>query len=401
MAQAIGYLIAPILTRIYVAEEMGELAIYMRAVGFIAAAATLRYELSLPLPKRDAHSFLLYRLSFRIALVTIAVGGVGVLLFALAGGLTADDRFFYGMVLSSALFLVATNLGTYWAIRMNAYGIISRSKVFNALFANGFRWLFGVWGWSVRGLLIASLIGYAVASLGFIKQFVGLQKAHKPERSRKKTIALGLAYRDFPAVNLPHVMVDLGRELVLALVIAAIFSKEVFGWYSYAYTMLRLPVALLGASIGQVLMNRCSSLVNEGKPVYPLFVRTAVVLALLSVLPFSLVFMYGEPVFAFVFGANWATAGTYASIMAPWLMAGFVTSSLSVVPLIMKRQRSFFVLTLWGTLLLLLTAGVLPVVFPQLSDDFEMVLRITTYTQTAFSLVVLIAFVRYTQRPKK
>ena len=59
LAQAIGYLVSPFLTRIYSAEEMGELGMYMRLVGFFSALATARFELAIPLPKRDNHSFLL------------------------------------------------------------------------------------------------------------------------------------------------------------------------------------------------------------------------------------------------------------------------------------------------------------------------------------------------------
>ena len=68
IAQIIGYAIAPILTRLYTTEEMGELGFYMRLTGFIAAIATLRYEAALPLPKKDEHSFLLYRLAYLIFL---------------------------------------------------------------------------------------------------------------------------------------------------------------------------------------------------------------------------------------------------------------------------------------------------------------------------------------------
>ena len=55
IAQIIGYAIAPILTRLYTTEEMGELGFYMRLTGFIAAIATLRYEAALPLPLSLIH----------------------------------------------------------------------------------------------------------------------------------------------------------------------------------------------------------------------------------------------------------------------------------------------------------------------------------------------------------
>jgi O-antigen/teichoic acid export membrane protein len=396
-AQAVGYLIAPILTRIYGADEMGELAIYMRAVSFLAALATLRYELSLPLPKRDDHSFLLYRLSFRIALLILALVGVAMLGWVFSTEQTADDAFFYGMVLLSSVFLIATNLGIYWAIRMGTYALVSRSRVTHSLVSNLLRWLFGVWGWSVKGLLLASLFGYIIASAEFVRQFFTANRAFKPTRSRKKSIALGLEHKEFPVINLPHVMVDLGRDLLIALLIAAQFSKDVFGWYSYAYTMLRLPVALLGASIGQVLMNRCATLLNERNSIAGLFRRTVLVLAVLAFPVFTVIFMYGTPIFAFVFGEGWSTSGDYSSIMAPWLMVSFITSSVSVIPVVLKKQRAFFFINLVGTSMLLLTLGVLPMIQAPFATTFEDALALTTYTQTGFSLMVIFALLHYTR----
>jgi O-antigen/teichoic acid export membrane protein len=76
IAQVIGYALAPLLTRLYSKAEMGELALYMRITGFIAAIATLRYEAALPLPKNDGHSYLLYRISLLISFVVLGISSV-------------------------------------------------------------------------------------------------------------------------------------------------------------------------------------------------------------------------------------------------------------------------------------------------------------------------------------
>jgi len=52
IAQAIGYAIAPILTRLYTTAEMGEMLYYMRIVSFIASLVTLRYEAVCFVPER-------------------------------------------------------------------------------------------------------------------------------------------------------------------------------------------------------------------------------------------------------------------------------------------------------------------------------------------------------------
>ena len=52
IAQIIGYLLAPIITRIYTPAEMGEFGIFYRITLLITTIGTLRYELAIPLPKR-------------------------------------------------------------------------------------------------------------------------------------------------------------------------------------------------------------------------------------------------------------------------------------------------------------------------------------------------------------
>ena len=81
IAQAIGYLLAPILTRLYTPSEIGELGFYLRLTGFLSAIATLRYELAISLPKNHGHSYLLYRLSIRIAMFTMLFCSVIGLIF--------------------------------------------------------------------------------------------------------------------------------------------------------------------------------------------------------------------------------------------------------------------------------------------------------------------------------
>ena len=57
VAQGFGYLFAPILTRIYTPEEMGELGVFLRVVSFGAAIATLKFENAIPIIKSDKDSF--------------------------------------------------------------------------------------------------------------------------------------------------------------------------------------------------------------------------------------------------------------------------------------------------------------------------------------------------------
>ena len=73
IAQIIGYLLAPIITRLYTPGEMGEFGIFQRVTVLLATIATVRYEYALPLPKKDNHAFLLFGFALKISLITISL----------------------------------------------------------------------------------------------------------------------------------------------------------------------------------------------------------------------------------------------------------------------------------------------------------------------------------------
>lgn len=395
MAQMIAYLISPILTRIYSTEEMGDLGVYMRAVGFIAALATARYELSLPLPKNDSHSYLLYRLSLRIAgyiLLACSFLGIG---YLLTQPYDINQVMFISITLVSSFFLVLTNLGTNWAIRMKQFKKISYSKISNSFVSNSLRWIFGVFGFGSFGLLLASLIGFVISSLTFIKELFQLRKQHTHVISKKKTYALSKEYKEFPLVSLPHVLVDLGRDLLIATLIITFFSKDIFGSFSHSYTILKLPLVVIGSSIGQVFYNRCVELINKGENIAAIVRKTLITLLLAAIIPFGLIFFFGEPLFSFVFSAKWSDSGYFSEIMAVWFMFNFFNSTVSTIPMILKRQREYFFLGLVSTVMQLICFGILPFIMGTSKEAFIQILWIVSISQAIFLIIMTIMTVHY------
>lgn len=386
LAQIISYLIAPILTRIYSTDEMGDLGLYLRAVGFISALATARYELSIPLAKSDLHSFILYRLALRIAIcILIASALIGVVYFV-----TIPFQWFeFVMILSvlaSSFFMVLINLGTNWSIRHNQFNKIAFSKMSNSLVANLLRWLCGVLHFGSIGLLMASLIGYLVSCMTFVRELVHQSKEKHDLISRKKMYVLSREYRDFPLVSLPHVVIDLGRDLLIAALVVTLFSKHIYGSFNHSYTILRLPLMLIGASIGQVFYSRCSILINEGKSIYPLIKKTFMVLMFLSIVPFGLIFFFGEPLFIFVFSEEWGLSGKYSEIMTIWLIINFVISPVSGIPMILKRQREYFFIGLVGSAFQIFCFAALPFLIGRSDEDFILILWVMSISQALYML---------------
>lgn len=391
IAQVFSVLISPILTRIYTPEEMGDLNIYLRAVGFLSAVATTRYELSLPLPKKEEHAYLLYRLSIRISIYVLLGSCFLFFVYFLFTKFDIKTVNLAVFTLISSVFLVLINLGTNWAIRKKQFKKISTSRMLNSISSNLLRWLFGVMGMGSFGLLIASLVGYVLSSLTFFKEWFKINKVNRSFRSDGKTKVLMNTYREFPAINLPHVMVDLGKDLLLAFFMVFFFSKDVFGWYSHSYAILQMPISIIGISIGQVFFNRAAEIVNNGGSTLGLLKKTIGVLFAISILPFTVLFFFGTPMFSFVFGREWAQAGHFSEIMSIWFFMNFLNSVISTLPTILHRQKQFLYLGILSAAIQLFCFGALPILIGRTDQDFIQILWIVSIAQSVFFCFVLLA----------
>ena len=392
IAQIIGYAIAPILTRLYTTEEMGELGFYMRLTGFIAAIATLRYEAALPLPKKDEHSFLLYRLAYLISMVVLIIVAV-VFLFLIVSGIGNNfDWWFYLFTVLGTSFVIIINVGTSWSVRMGQYSIISRHKIVNSLVANLLRWLFAFFHLSAFGLILATLFGYFLSCLEFAFNFKKIRSKYKDSISNKKTKVLMLEHKEFPTLNLPHVFVDNGRDMLIATLIFTYYSIGIYGSFNHSYTMLRIPLMLIGVTLGQLFYNKASELYNQKKSIMPLLNKILLLLSALSIVPFSILFFYGEPIFIFIFGPNWGQAGGYSETMSVWLMFNFILSPISVLPLIIGKQKIAFLFGIISSLIQILPLWLLPIKYGHSEKIFDFTLKIISCSQSAWLAITLVVF---------
>lgn len=401
MAQAVGYLVMPLLTRMYSEEEFGEWGIYMRLVAFISTVATARYELSLPLPKQEGHGYLLYQLSIRIARIVLITTLITAAVYLLMIDSGTYEWAFAGITVASIAFVIYINLGTNWSIRTKAFKAISRQQMVNSISANGFRLLFGWIGWTPLGMLLGTFIGYALSSVWFIRDYAELTRKRYRNYSKKKSRVLLKEYRDFPIVNLPHVTLDLGRDLLIALLISEIFSEEIFGLFNHSYLVLRLPLVVVGVAIGRVFYQRCLELINNGQSIMPILRRTIVVLILLSIVPFGLIYLFGEPMFSFVFGEKWGQSGFYSEIMAIWSLTLFVASPLSSLPLVLNRQREFFLIGIIGSAFQLIGFGILPFIWGTSESSWIAILWTVSIAQSFYFTLYTVFILYYAKKGKK
>lgn len=394
-AQVIGYALAPVLTRLYTPEEMGELNLFLRITGFLSAAATLRYELSLPLPKQDQHAFLIYRHSFRL---TAYLCGAFLLIALPLRWIAPDHSLSMGMIAMTVIatvFLVVINLGTNWSIRTSDFKRVTRQKLINSVVSNGLKWALAFLHWGGWALILSTVAGYILSSFDFLRGYLGLKEQYKNVQSRSKTFALLKEHRDFPTMNLPIVMMDNVRDLILGVVIFGFYTSAIFGSYSHTLAMLSLPIMLVSGSLSQVLFHQLAERRNERKAMHSFVLKTIGALVAFSVIPFAVLRLYGQEIFVWVFGGDWLDAGRYAEMMTFWLMLNFIFSPLAVVPIVLKKQNFAFVFSTISAVLQLMPFVWCYAHNQSASFDFEWALQRSSNVLAGWFIILLFTYLRW------
>ena len=389
IAQIIGYLLAPIITRLYTPAEMGEFGMFQRVAVLIATIATARYEYALPLPKKDHHAFMLFRFALKIAMVTISICLLLGLTYGAMNGKGVDYFQVIFLLIIVVLSLSFFNLGTNWSIRKKYFQKISMAKMTQSITLNGLRVMFGLFKAGSFGLIVAYTISFLISSIYFLKDFLSFKSGIHSKISKLRTKVISKRYKDFPLANLPLALSDYIRDVLVAIILIEFFSESLFGAFDHSYRMLRIPVMLIGASLSHVFFSRISSFKTEGKLIYPLFRKVLISLSLLSILPFLVIYFFGAPLFAFVFGAEWRFSGELSEIMAPWLMLNFIVSPLSTIPLVFDKQKAYLIIGLIGSLLQILGFVLIPVALGHQESNVVIMFHCVTWAQVFMAAVTI------------
>ena len=339
LAQLIALAVSPLLARLYTPENFGVFALYLSAVALLAILATGRYELAIVLPNDDDDARHLFALALFASLLVTSATLLVVMLWgdglAARAGHAALSRWLYLLPLSVGLTALVNALSC-WANRQKQYPQLALNRVVQTSTSAAATVGLGLGGWAAWGLLLGSTLGQAVSALMLAVSTRGVRRwPLRLERARLRSLMR--RYINFPRVNLPHALLDALQATALLGLMGAVFGSQVLGGYAFALRIARTPLAMLGASVGQVFQQRAAQVFNEGGDLAALARHTTLRLAWFA-LPFVALMLAAPALFGWAFGPVWREAGVYALILTPWMVLNFLTSPLSQLPLVVGRQ---------------------------------------------------------------
>ncbi|WP_036197611.1 lipopolysaccharide biosynthesis protein [Marinobacter sp. HL-58] len=345
IAKLVGLLSIPIITRIYTPEHMGVLAVFTALVALIVPIGTLRYSVALPLPRND-------RLAVNLAVLCIALL-VGMSFFsALILWLLADPVLqmlnmqallpYWWLLIIAIVGAGFYEILTQWATREKAFKPLAKTKVWQSTIGAIVKISLGLAGLKPLGLLIGQVVtqagGILSLSLGFYQNFW----ANLPHVSRDRMIFLFKRYADFPKFRLPSQFLLVFSSQTPLLFSAWLFGAETTGQLGLALMALALPIALFGQTTGQAYYAEIAKVGKKNpEKIYKITRNVTKKLLFLSLPPFLILLIFGPILFEITFGAQWRQAGVFASILAIYLLAQFVSSPLVNILSVFGRQWIF------------------------------------------------------------
>jgi O-antigen/teichoic acid export membrane protein len=386
----------PLVTRLYSPDDFALLAVYLSMVSMGGAVACLRLDVAIPVARddRDAANLLVSALIIAVTLTTALFTLVLSAPQAVSGFIEQPNLTpWLWMIPLGILFSANYSILQFWATRSRRFGSIARTRVTQALIGVGAMLGMGFAGIAPLGLLLGNMLTTSAGGLSLGREVLRSQTGLLSQVSLSRMFASFRYHRRFPIYSVPESLANIAGAQVPILIIAYSSATEA-GHLLLAQQTMSAPMALLGSSVAQVYLSRAPDEHKAGRLdgfTFNIFKK----LAQIGIVPLLIAGAASPFLFPTIFGQQWARAGDIVSWMVPWTVLQFLSSPLSMVMFVTKRQPIMLALTVTGCGLRIGIVWVTLLLRP------ELLIQAYILASALFYAVCLITFLRSAAVPHR
>lgn len=336
-AQAIVFVTAPIIARLFLPEHFGILQIFVSIVSVVGVVTCLRYELSIPLgkdKKEVSASFVLSLFfAFIFTLVTLAV--VFVARERVARWFKVPELEMFLWLLPVVVFIGGLQKPLrYYAAREGKFGAMAWSGFASAA---GGALVVTAWGLTIGASVTGLFAGYVASALFGVLILLVLSIRKLASDIRNAHLSFGMIWttakqhKKFPIFSTWSGLLNTASLQLPPIMLGLYFSTAVVGYYSLGYRLVSLPLGLLSGSIAQVFFPAIAKEYNDTGVLSEIVSNVFKRLVQIGVFPIMVIGLYGSELFRFILGEQWGEAGVYAQILSIVFLVSFVTSPLTAL----------------------------------------------------------------------
>lgn len=342
IAQVVTILFQPVISRLYTPEDMGILANFVAITTILSVIAAGCYECAVVLPEKKKEANAVAFAGFSIAflfgtLCTLLCVFFKTQIIDLLALNNIPIVWFYLIGIYVAIIGIDNVLHRY-AIRNAHYKIIAQTQVTQQLGNNAVKTVLGFVSSGPAGLFIGTVFSQVSRA---VRLFLGERRSlfEKDDFPGTKDVASAIKrYKKFPMVTSWSLLLNSVSVQLPVIMITKLFSSETSGAYAMANRMLNLPMALVGASVANVFLQKSAEVRGDIQNLQKLTNEIYRKLLLFGAVCMSTVCFWGDRLFPFVLGSNWQTAGVFSQRLSFWLLFVLATSPLSQIYTVLERQ---------------------------------------------------------------
>lgn len=323
---------SPILTRLYTKDDFGTFGVFLAIATLGAAIAPLGYSEGILAPTKRRQSDALFAASLYASVVFGAFSAV-VLLIALGlhpSGNKALPDWAGPLFVPTIIGMAVTYCVQIFAAREANWRAVQQLILVQASIRVVSQLSFAFAGLGALGLICAEAIMRCFTSV------FGLWKIRLTLKERVRSIPLrdvaaeARRYWRFPAMRMPSSLLNNAATLAPTPMIAALFGLGPAGLWVLIDQVINAPLGFVNKTVGDVFAGYFTNAFhNDPSEAKRIFWIATWALIPLGLLPCALLWFFGPPLFATVFGEPWRPAGELAGLMAFVLLARFVVQPLS------------------------------------------------------------------------
>lgn len=356
VTQAIVFLASPILSRVFVPEDFGNLANFNAWVAVLTLLSNFRYEHAIIVARGRKNVSRVVALTSLLSLASVGVYlvlAVAFYLFYRGSGYLAHLKSIVLLIPIGTLAVCLTSILIQLNVKTGRFKRIASVTAVQIVFTLVPQIVLGRLGVE-HALIIGTIVGYCFSGIVFAWFFVRDGSARRIPRGMRAVNLRATArqHLNFPRFTLPADAITIVSQQFIPVFVLALYNPAIAGLYAFSVRAVRVPLIVVSTALAGALRKEAIDRVHSGRSLAGLFSATARSLAVLSLAPFIIVLLFAKPIFATVFGAGWIEAGRVVQILSPGILLEFISLPLAVFFLVTNTQRYTLAIQLSGFVLL-------------------------------------------------
>jgi O-antigen/teichoic acid export membrane protein len=325
-AQLILLAATPLLSRLYLPDDFGVLAVILAVSAIVIPFSTLRYENAI-LIRSDEYPPASLLLLCVVILCAFTLILVPLNRYVFNQAFTSEEipAFAQSLITIYVFILGLNSILTAWHSRFKRFKIISIALLVQSLCtvsAQSFFGLNSIPGGLVYGHL-GGLISYAVilmlASMRLdYSEIINIQAIRKIRHAAIKQ-------KQFPIYSTWSALLNGMANNLPNILFSKLFTTAAAGHYAMATRLIRNPMSIIGQAVYQVVAQHAGEHHNQRLELCRVLNLVLRRMAYIAILPFILMSLFLVTIITYILGAQWAETGSYARILLPWLFLTYIT----------------------------------------------------------------------------